>query len=111
MLHVQVGSDRLADELASIKQHQQRHSALVRVLDAKWLRACSSSRSRVAEDGHLMGPGAFLHPAARDAGAMQSHKEASRGGWDGQSPPPAISLRVCIEHCLIYQRCRYSIDT
>ena len=40
-----------------------------------------------------MGPGAF-YPAGRDSGAMQSHKEASRGAWDGQSSLPATSLRV-----------------
>ena len=94
MLRMQVGSDRLADELACIKQHQQRHSALVRVLDAKWLRACGSSRSRAPEDAHLMGPGAFLHPAARDTGVMQSHKEASRGAWDGQSLLPTFCPQV-----------------
>ena len=92
---MQVGSDRLADELACVKQHQQRHSALVRVLDADWLRACSSSRSRAAEDAHVLGPAAFLPPASimgRDQGVMQSHREASRGAWDGRSPLPVLSF-------------------
>jgi len=83
---MQVGSDRLANELACIKQHQQRHSALVRVVDAEWLRACSASCSRIAENEHLLGPAALLprtSASARDLVGMQSNREASRGAWDG----------------------------
>ena len=92
MLCMQVGSDRLADELACIKQHQQRHSALVRVLGAAWLRACSTSHSRVPEEEFLLGPAALLPPIsnnARDLATLQSNREASRSAWDGaqQSSP------------------------
>lgn len=83
---VQVGADRLADELACIKQHQQRHSALVRVVDAGWLRACSTLRLRVGEEAHALGPAALLPPAsasARELATMQGNREASRGAWDG----------------------------
>ena len=111
---MQVGCDRLADELAWIKQHQQRHSALVRVLDAKWLRACSSSRSRAAEDSYLMGPGALMPPASistRDLGVMQGHREASKGAWDGESLA-AYDIPQDLTRTLPAQRlCRCGIDT
>lgn len=95
---MQVGSDRLADELACIKQHQQRHSALVRVLDAAWLRACSTSHSRVPEEEFLLGPASLLPPSsnnARDLAGLQSNRQASRSAWDGaQQSPPQRNLHV-----------------
>ncbi len=98
-----MGSDRLANELACIKQHQQRHSALVRVLDADWLRACSASRSRIAENEHLLGPAALLprtSASARDLVGMQSDREATRGAWDGifLLPTPNVS---CLWECTV----------
>ena len=83
----QMGSDRLASELAVVKQHQQRHSALVRVVDAQWLRACSTLCGRADEAAYVLGPAALMPLAtahAREAGTEQGNRGTSRSAWDGE---------------------------
>lgn len=84
---LQMGSDRLANEVAAVKQHQQRHSALVRVVDAQWLRACSTSCSRVDEDAYVLGLAALMpstHVHGREVGPEQGNRGSSRSAWDGE---------------------------
>ena len=91
-----MGSDRLVNEVAVVKQHQQRHSALVRVVDAQWLRACSASRSRVDDDAYVLGPAALMpstHVPGRDVGLEQGNRASSRSAWDGE-PCHAIPLHL-----------------
>ena len=84
---LQMGSDRLANEVAVVKQHQQRHSALVRVVDAQWLRACSASCGRADEDAYVLGLAALMpstHAHARELGPEQGNRGTSRSAWDGE---------------------------
>ena len=92
-----MGSDRLANELAAVKQHQQRHSALVRVVDAQWLRTCSTSCGRVDEDAYVLGVSALMPSTsiyAREAGPEQGNRGTSRSAWDGE-PCHAMPLHPC----------------
>ena len=82
-----MGSDRLANEVAAVKQHQQRHSALVRVVDAQWLRACSASCGRADEDVYVLGLAALMpstNAHGRELGPEQGNRGSSRGAWDGE---------------------------
>ena len=82
-----MGSDRLANEVALVKQHQQRHSALVRVVDAQWLRACSASCGRVDDDAYVLGLAALMPSTnvhGREVGLEQGNRGSSRSAWDGE---------------------------
>ena len=98
----QMGSDRLANEVAAVKQHQQRHSALVMVVDAQWLRACSAACGRADEDAYVLGLAALMpstHVHGREVACEQGNRGSSRSAWDGEpchatAPIPPIPLLI-----------------
>ncbi|BDA47374.1 probable protein ECT2 at N-terminal half [Coccomyxa sp. Obi] len=86
--HIVVGSDLMMDELQCIKQHQQKHGALVRVLDAGWLRQCGAVRAREDETAWLFNPASALAAGprkSREGSDLLDNRESSRAGFQGAS--------------------------
>lgn len=77
----------MADELQCIRQHQQKHSALVRVIDANWLRRCGAGKRREDEAPWVINPAASLGEMRRmarvddsDVLLLENNREGSRLG-------------------------------
>lgn len=97
MLFLQVGSDLMADELQCIRQHQQKHGVLVRVLDAEWLRRCGASRAREDEEALLYKP-APVHaavPRKSREGTELDNRECSRFAVGPGSSCEGEQLKLC----------------
>ncbi|KAK9905703.1 hypothetical protein WJX75_004882 [Coccomyxa subellipsoidea] len=86
--HIVVGSDLMVDELQCIRQHQQKHGALVRVLDAGWLRQCGTSRAHEDEEAWLFNPASALAAGprkSREGSDLLDNREGSRVGFQAAS--------------------------
>ncbi|CAL8472179.1 g11721 [Coccomyxa elongata] len=86
--HIVVGSDLMMDELQCIKQHQQKHGMLVRVLEAGWLRQCGAARSHEDEAAWLFNPVSALAAGprkSREGSDLLDNREGSRAGFQGAS--------------------------
>jgi hypothetical protein len=73
----------MADELQCLRQHQQRHSALVRVVDAAWLRRCGAAKTRLEEGPFVINPCAPLGEMRRsreDNSDPLENRDGSRTG-------------------------------
>lgn len=75
----------MSDELQSVRDHEQRHSSLVRVVHADWLRACAQRQLHESEEGWMLGrvmlSKAPLQATARkDSQVLPESAAGSRGG-------------------------------
>jgi hypothetical protein len=78
----------MVDELQCIRQHQQKHGALVRVLDAGWLRQCGTSRAHEDEEAWLFNPASALAAGprkSREGSDLLDNREGSRVGFQAAS--------------------------
>lgn len=78
----------MADELQCIRQHQQKHSALVSVIDANWLRLCGAGKRREDEAPWVINPAASLGEMRRiarvddsDVPLLENNREGGRLGY------------------------------
>ncbi len=101
----------MVDELQCIKQHQQKHGMLVRVLEAGWLRQCGGARAHEDEAAWLFNPASALAAGprkSREGSDLLDNREGSRAGFQGASdcdgahpdPDKSVWFLTCWERTL-----------